>query len=213
MEVDNILCSWGLAAGLSIQMGLSKAASAEQAWPSIYVQPATFCQRWFDLHALTMSGIEIAGLAFGILPLLVEIVKSYSTIMRKARTFRHYGKAVKSLSAQLETQNGIFLNEVRLLLLSVEEEKAIESMLGNENDRRWSSKELGDRLNLVLRENFDVCRGTIEMIKDLIDELGEDLKRFDVFLERKPKVSVQSVRDARQTAAACQCEGSRHAAS
>ncbi|UPX11403.1 uncharacterized protein EKO05_0002009 [Ascochyta rabiei] len=141
-----------------------------------------------------MSGIEIAGLAFGILPLLVEIVKSYSTILRKARTFRHYGKTVKSISAQLDTQHGIFMNEVRLLLRSVEGEEAIEAMLENEDDRRWASRELGDKLHLVLRENFTVCRGIIEDIKDSIEELRENLKRFDIFWERKPKgESIKSV--------------------
>lgn len=50
-----------------------------------------------------MSGIEIAGLALAVLPLLVELVNSYPAISRMAHTFRHYDKAVKSLSIQLDT--------------------------------------------------------------------------------------------------------------
>lgn len=50
-----------------------------------------------------MSGIEIAGLALAVLPLLVELVNSYPAISRMAHIFRHYDKAVKSLSIQLDT--------------------------------------------------------------------------------------------------------------
>lgn len=141
-----------------------------------------------------MSGIEIAGLAVGVLPILVELVKSYSTILRKARTLRHHGKVIRSLATQLDTQNGIFLNEVRLLLRSVEEENVIETMLENANDYRWTSSELSSRLRWALRENFSVCRNIVEEIGDSIEELREDLALFDVFWEGKPKVSVWSVR-------------------
>jgi hypothetical protein len=76
-----------------------------------------------------MSGIEVAGLAISVLPLLVELVKLYSAILRRAHTFRHYSKAIKSLSTQLDTQNGLFMNDIRLLLLFVEDEDVVESML------------------------------------------------------------------------------------
>lgn len=93
-----------------------------------------------------MSGIEIAGLALAVLPLIVELVKLYPTISRMAHTFRHYDKAVKSLSIQVDTQNGIFMNKIRLLLLSVADQTVVESMLTNASDRHWTSDELGKSL-------------------------------------------------------------------
>jgi hypothetical protein len=137
-----------------------------------------------------MSGIEIAGLAIGVLPLLVELVKSYSAILRRAHTFRHYGKAVKSLSTQLDTQNGLFMNEIRLLLLCVEDEAVVESMLADASDQHWTrDDDLGKRLHLVLGNNFIICRNIIEEIIEMVVDLRKDLEQFDVFWDHKPKVS------------------------
>jgi hypothetical protein len=136
-----------------------------------------------------MSGLEIAGLAFGILPILIELVKSYSTISRKVHTLRHYSKEVRSISEQLKIHNGIFLNEVRLLLRSIEDEKEVESMLNEANDRRWNGRKLNDKIAAVLGQSFDLCRSIIESTKDIIDAMGDDMARFDEILKQKTKVS------------------------
>jgi hypothetical protein len=136
-----------------------------------------------------MSGLEIAGLAFGILPVLIEVIKSYSTISRRIHTLRHYSKEVRSISEQLKIHNGIFLNEVRLLLRSIEDEKEVESMLNEADDRRWKDRNLNDKIAAVLGESFDLCRGIIGSTKDIIDAMGDDMARFDEILKQKTKVS------------------------
>jgi hypothetical protein len=136
-----------------------------------------------------MSGLEIVGLAFGILPVLIEVIKSYSTISRKIHTLRHYSKEVRSISEQLKIHNGIFLNEVRLLLRSTEEEKEVERMLNEADDRRWKDRTLNEKIAAVLGESFDLCRGIIEATKDIIDAMGVDMARFDEILKQKTKVS------------------------
>jgi hypothetical protein len=136
-----------------------------------------------------MSGLEIAGLAFGILPVLIEVIKSYSTISRKIHTLRHYSKEVRSISEQLKIHNGIFLNEIRLLLRSIEDEKEVESMLNEADDRRWKDRNLNDKIAAVLGESFDLCRGIIGSTKDIIDAMGDDMARFDEIIKQRTKVS------------------------
>jgi hypothetical protein len=135
-----------------------------------------------------MSGIEVAGLAFGILPILIEVVKSYSTVADGLHTFRHYSKEVRAISLQLNVQNSIFLNHCRLLLRLVEDDKAAEDMLENRDDRRWTSAELNDKLNIVLRESFDLCRDIVEGTKEIIDEIKHELVRFDDLKAQKTTV-------------------------
>jgi hypothetical protein len=135
-----------------------------------------------------MSGIEVAGLVFGILPILVEVVKSYSTVADGLHTLRHYSREVKSISLQVNVQNGIFLNHCRLLLRLVEDEKAAEDMLEDGSDRRWTSKELNDKLNDVLRDSFELCCNIIEETKDVIDEIKEEMEKFDELKARKNMV-------------------------
>ncbi|KAJ4380965.1 hypothetical protein N0V86_003312 [Didymella sp. IMI 355093] len=134
-----------------------------------------------------MSGIEVAGLVFGVLPILIEVVKSYEDITKKVRTLRHYSKEVKSTSEQLKVHNGIFLNEVRLLLRSIEAEEDVEIMLGNAADQRWISKNLDDKLRNVLRDSFEICCGIIEETKDTIETMREELRKFDILVDQKMK--------------------------
>jgi hypothetical protein len=136
-----------------------------------------------------MSGLEIAGLAFGILPILVEVIKSYSTISRKIHTLRHYSKEVRSISEQLKIHNGIFLNEVRLLLRSIEDEKEVESMLNEADHHRWKAQNLNDKITAVLGESFGLCRSIIESTNDIIDAMGDDMARFEEIIKHKTKVS------------------------
>lgn len=137
-----------------------------------------------------MSGIEIAGLAFGVLPILIEVVKSYSTVSKKVHTLRHYSKEIKSISAQLKVHNGIFLNEVRLLLRSIEDEDEVESMLEDAADGRWTSRQLNEKLRTVLRDSFDICHSVIEEMRETIEVMREEMAKFDVLLDQKSKVSV-----------------------
>ncbi|KAJ4989336.1 hypothetical protein SVAN01_05241 [Stagonosporopsis vannaccii] len=134
-----------------------------------------------------MSGVEAAGLAFGLLPILVEVVKSYSTIAKKVHTLRHFSREVKSISEQLKVHKGIFLNEVRLLLRSVQAEEEVESMLDDAADQRWISKQLDDNLRTVLRESFEVCLGIIEETKEIIETMGEEMAKFDNLLAQRSK--------------------------
>ncbi|KAF1851953.1 uncharacterized protein K460DRAFT_373841 [Cucurbitaria berberidis CBS 394.84] len=134
-----------------------------------------------------MSGLEVAGLVFGVLPILIEAVKVYSTVSDGLHTFRHWSREVKSISLQLKVHNGIFLNECRLLLRLVEDEKGAEDMLEDKADRRWTSKELNDRLNSVLSDNFELCRIIIEETKNVVCDMTEEMKKFGTLQEQKHK--------------------------
>ena len=146
-----------------------------------------------------MSGIEVAGLAFGVLPILIEVVKSYKDIAKRARTLRHYSKEIKSISEQLSVHNGIFLNEVRLLLRAVEAEEDVESMLSDAADLRWTSRNLNEKLRTVLQDSFEVCCDIIEDTKDIVESMSDEMRKFDVLLNHKAKVRGPCWRGTRQT--------------
>ncbi|KAH6618467.1 hypothetical protein C7974DRAFT_415841 [Boeremia exigua] len=158
-----------------------------------------------------MSGIEVAGLAFGILPILVEVVKSYSNISRKVHTLRHYSREVKSISERLKVYKGIFLNEVRLLLRSIEEEEEVESMLEDAADQRWVCEHLNDKLRAVLQDSFDACRSIIEETRDTIERMTEEMTAFDDLLSQKAKgESIKSALKRLGVAIKITFEKSRH---
>jgi hypothetical protein len=135
-----------------------------------------------------MSGIEVAGLVFGVLPILFEAVRAYSAVSHGLHTFRHWSREVKSVALKLKVHNGIFLNECRLLLRLVEEEQVTEDMLEDRADWRWKSKELNEKLNAVLKDSLELCCSIIEETKDTVASMEEEMKKFNVLQEQKQKV-------------------------
>lgn len=135
-----------------------------------------------------MSGFEVVSVVFGVLPVLIEAVKAYSSVSESLHTFRHYSKEIKAIRVQFKVHHGIFLNEGRLLLRLVGDERAAKDMLDDAADTRWKSKELNDRFNTALKDNFELCRSIIEASKDIADGLIEELRKFDILVERKAQV-------------------------
>ncbi|KAJ4333401.1 hypothetical protein N0V95_009427 [Ascochyta clinopodiicola] len=136
-----------------------------------------------------MSGIEVASLVIGVLPILVEAVKSYTTIYRGFQTFRHYSKEVKTFSVQLKTQKGIFCNEIRLLLRLVEDAKIVDEMIGDAGDCRWGSKQLNDRLSEILQHDFESYKDTIEETVEIVEHLKLEVEKYNVLLADKSQTN------------------------
>jgi hypothetical protein len=135
-----------------------------------------------------MSGIEFAGLAFGVLPVLIEAVKAYSYVSSTLHTFRHYSKEVKSIRVRFRVHHGIFLNECRLLLRLIENEQGVKDMLEDESDKRWYSKAINDKFNNILKDNFELCCDIIAASKDGVAELNEEMRKFDELRQRRDQV-------------------------
>lgn len=138
---------------------------------------------------IIMSGFEVAGVVFGVLPILIEAVKAYSSVCDSFNTFRHYSREVKKIQVQFRVHRGIFMNECRLLLRLVEGERGASTMLENlDSDKRWTSKDVNDRLNEALKDNFDLYRCIIEASKEILDGMQEDMANFDVIVQKKAQV-------------------------
>jgi hypothetical protein len=150
-----------------------------------------------------MSGVEVAGLVCGVLPIFIETLKAYSFVSRSLHTFRHYSKAVKSVRVQFYVHQGIFFNECRLLLRLVEDEQGTKDMLDDENDSRWCSKEFNDKMNSILKDNFELCKRILEATKEIADEMKEELRKFDILVERKDNVCANRVPPFRQSLNLC----------
>jgi len=137
-----------------------------------------------------MTGVEIAGLVLGVLPVLFATVGAYSKVHDSLHTFKHWSDEVLIVSKQLEVQKRLFFNECRLLLREAVDEEAAKNMVDNRNEylQRWMSTELDQELQLVLKENFDLCRDIIEATKDVVERMEEEMKKFVVLRNEKRNV-------------------------
>jgi hypothetical protein len=121
-----------------------------------------------------MSGIEIAGLVFGVVPILVETLKSYSFVRNKLHTCRNYSHEVEEIAARLTSARTNFNNEVQLLRRCLKFKAQVD--------------DLGDDIDSALEESYGSCIMTVERIKGLLDKMREEMVNFDELLEKKSQV-------------------------
>jgi hypothetical protein len=147
--------------------------------------------RWRSPHhfalriTVIMSGIEIAGL---ILPILVEVLKSYTIVRDKVRTIRRCTQVAEDLSADFAVIRITFLNDVRWILRSIENKEQAKNILEDVDDWRPMSRELNNQLNTVLQDSYDACFEIIKRNRLILEEMHDELKRFDVLLIEKTEV-------------------------
>lgn len=121
-----------------------------------------------------------ASLVLGITPLLLGAINAYGAIYAKCKAYQQYAKLVLRLQRQLETQRCLFRNECHFLLrLVIADERTIQSMLANAHHGEWGSGSIDQQLRKRLDGNYDTCVKIVEDICDRLEDLEQELKRFD----------------------------------
>lgn len=136
-----------------------------------------------------MSGLELAGLVFGVLPVFLQALQSYRNIRDTLHTFRHYSREVESIGDRFKIQQQNSQNEYSLLQYIVTGEDGLQVM-STSNDGIAQNNSLQEaNLNQRLGESCEVCKGIVNNIKLKLEEMEEDLKSFAVLKSQKSQVS------------------------
>jgi len=137
-----------------------------------------------------MSGVEVAGLVLGILPILVEALKAYSSAAEKIHTFRHVSREIGRIQRRFQTQKQLFKNECfHLLSLVVDEDDAAWEMLANKSHALWQDPGLDGKMRKRLcGDNFRTCQDLLSDINEALKDIGDAIKCFDILAASKPDV-------------------------
>lgn len=134
-----------------------------------------------------MSGIEVAGLAFGVLPVVIEIVKSYKTACERLHTFRTYSKAIQRIQLRFRTQESNFRNECRhLFRLIIEDGQEAQDILQDPAHSRWRDSGLDEKLEKVLGSDYELCEDILKQIQEIVKDVRTELSKIS---SEKPNVS------------------------
>ncbi|KAH6663686.1 hypothetical protein B0J14DRAFT_644660 [Halenospora varia] len=128
-----------------------------------------------------MFGFEVAGLALGIVPLLITATEYYKSILHR---LKHYSTERSRLEAGLLVQKGLFLTEISILLISVTnwDDAEIEEQLS----LGYSSKCMTAEVDGKLQEHLGIfCLSVKLTMLAILEHLAffetrtEKLKRVD----------------------------------
>jgi hypothetical protein len=137
-----------------------------------------------------MSGVEVAGLFLGVLPVVIEAVKAYHTTYKKIQNFRHYSREVERIQKQFRVRQRMFLNECHLLLQLVVDDDVTKAMLGDFEHSLWRDKDLNNQLNNYLSDSYQSCKDIVEDTQIILEDVGEELRCFDIIASEKLKVKL-----------------------
>lgn len=132
-----------------------------------------------------MSGIEVAGLALAILPLVVSTAKRYDSALSPYLRYRRFAKEAKLYSKGLEIQRTIFRNECRNLLERVIDHDTASGMLNLLSQEPWSDAHLDAQLVQQLGESWKACVAIIELIEGQLSEVEVENQGFGAIVDQE----------------------------
>lgn len=124
-----------------------------------------------------MSGIEAAGLALAVIPLVIKQVDSYALGIEKIKVLRRYKREFKGYSVGLETQHQFLLNTLEHALEGVvDDEYEISKLINNPRGDGWADLALQHRLRSKLGRNHDVFVKNMTALAEMLDRLSRKLR-------------------------------------
>jgi hypothetical protein len=89
-----------------------------------------------------MSGLEIAGIVLGSLPLIISAVEHYATLARTVRSAVKYKTELKILKHDLDAECIIFLDTLERVLDGLVPARQFEELLKNPESALWKDATL-----------------------------------------------------------------------
>lgn len=129
-----------------------------------------------------MSGIEIAGLVFGVVPVVVEILKSYSTARRKLTTFSRHTEVACDIQLRFQVAAANFNNDCRLILqATIAHPSDVSEMMEDPTHKGWQEegKDIEQRLRGLMQQDYELCQNIVTRLRDILRETRESLTKLE----------------------------------
>ncbi|USP80974.1 hypothetical protein yc1106_08248 [Curvularia clavata] len=129
-----------------------------------------------------MSGIEIAGLVFGVVPVVVEILKSYSTAKRKLATFSRHVEVACDIQLRFQVAAANFNNDCRLLLqATIAHPSDVSEMMEDPTHKSWQEqgKDIEQRLRGLMQQDHELCQNIVTRLRDILRETRDSLTKLE----------------------------------
>ena len=119
-----------------------------------------------------MSGLEVAGLVLGTLPLVIKGLEAYINLLRE---WRKAPGELKSIHRQLSTDQVAFQNACEHLISDAVPQRDIEEMLQDPFGPLWHRKETELRIRRRLGSSYRPFESTIVEVQDALESVKNKL--------------------------------------
>jgi hypothetical protein len=122
-----------------------------------------------------MSGLEIAGVVLGALPLVISALEHYAEGVNTTRRYWRYKTELRSLILNVKTERSIFINTLGQLLAGVVSFEQINVLLLDPCGQPWRAPGSEQRLQRRLAKAYDTY---FENVKGMDDALRAMMVRL-----------------------------------
>lgn len=126
-----------------------------------------------------MSGVEVAGIALAVFPILIDALAHYKNGLGLINNWRRYRNRLQNYADSLETGKVCYLNTIELLLQDiVQSDDEIKLLMDDPGGDLWSKPEYEEKLMRRLGRSYEVYLKTLHKmnnaLKTLCEKLGAD---------------------------------------
>lgn len=129
-----------------------------------------------------MSGIEVAGLVFGVVPVAVEILKSYNTARRKLTTFSRHAEVAYDIQLKFRVAAASFNNDCRMLLqATMADPSEISEMMEDPMHKNWQEqgKDIERRLRSLMQQDYELFEEIVTRLRNILRETRASLSTLE----------------------------------
>lgn len=125
-----------------------------------------------------MSGLEVAGVVLGGLPLVISALEHYTHGVNTAKRYWRFRSELRSLILEINTERSIFTNTIEQLLTGIVRVENIADCINEPGGDRWRDVEIEHKLKVRLGkvyENYiDNVRGMASSLSQIMTKLALD---------------------------------------
>ena len=125
-----------------------------------------------------MSGIEVAGIALAILPMVVSATTQYDKCLAALKRFRRFKAEANKTLLLLGVQKRIFTAQCRILLSTVVGRHTSLEMLGLFDDLRRTDSTLEGQLVLRMGDNYRPCVDIMRLIDQNLRSVDNECQKL-----------------------------------
>ncbi|KAH0841626.1 hypothetical protein FOPE_06733 [Fonsecaea pedrosoi] len=125
---------------------------------------------------------EVVLGAVGLLPVILEVLRSYRDIHDKVRTFRNCCQELAWIQTRLKTQKlKFFYNCERLIRIKLEQNEELEDLIDLSTQKFWFDESANKRVRDSLgRITVDLLQDIVAEIQTILNDFDNDLQCLDV---------------------------------
>ena len=122
-----------------------------------------------------MSGIEVAGIVLGAIPLVISALEHYEGGLDSTIAFFKWQTELSTAIRKLWYQHTSYEQTIRLLLTPITDDQELSEMMDDTGSKLWKDGELSDQLRGRLGKAYHPYLKTIGEIEGIMKTLAERL--------------------------------------